>query len=309
MGRTHGVHAEPTTFGLKLLGWCVRARSRAPPARSTRSRRAGWASCRARSARMAASTRASRRSRCERLGLESDPGVHTGRLPRPPRGAPVRARARARPRSIASRPRSATCAQRGPRGGGAVRRRPEGLVGDAAQAQPDRLRAHLRPRRASSGANALVGFENQPPLARARHLALLGRARRRRSTRPRLDYLLDRFSLGRRRARRPPRADAAQPRGLTRALLLGPLLLALVEAGRRSRTTPTRVVQRNAMRAWDEELPLRGARRAPTHRSPSTCRTRTSHEVFDLDATIAHARRSVRPTSIVSTAKEVPVHA
>jgi adenylosuccinate lyase len=21
MGRTHGVHAEPTTFGLKLLGW------------------------------------------------------------------------------------------------------------------------------------------------------------------------------------------------------------------------------------------------------------------------------------------------
>ena len=42
VGRTHGVHAEPTTFGVKLAGFALEAQrnTRAPPAR--RRRRVGW---------------------------------------------------------------------------------------------------------------------------------------------------------------------------------------------------------------------------------------------------------------------------
>ena len=60
IGRTHGVHAEPTTFGLKLLGWACdlhRNRERLSRARWTAS---ASASCRAPSAPTATSTRASR---------------------------------------------------------------------------------------------------------------------------------------------------------------------------------------------------------------------------------------------------------
>ena len=51
IGRTHGVHAEPMTFGLKLALWYAElgARRRARPARARR--RSASASCRARSAR------------------------------------------------------------------------------------------------------------------------------------------------------------------------------------------------------------------------------------------------------------------
>ena len=63
------------------------------------------------------------------------------------------------------------------RGTGAVPPRPEGLVGDAAQAQPDLGRADLRPRARRPQPRARRARE-RGALARARHLALLGRARR-----------------------------------------------------------------------------------------------------------------------------------
>ena len=46
MGRTHGIHAEPTTFGLKLAGFAFEARPQPAPARARRRGRVGRARCR-----------------------------------------------------------------------------------------------------------------------------------------------------------------------------------------------------------------------------------------------------------------------
>ena len=63
-------------------------------------------------------------------------------------------------------------AHRGARGRGAVPGGPEGLERDAAQAQPGRLRAHLRPR-AGAARQRAGGARERRALARARHHALL----------------------------------------------------------------------------------------------------------------------------------------
>ena len=110
--------------------------------------------------------------------------------------------------------------QRGGRGGGALRRRAEGQLGHAAQAQPHPLRAAVRPgppvarlpRRRAGGRGAV---------ARARHLAQLGRAG---GPARRVHAGLLHAAQGDRAGRRPgdpPRAGAGQPhRGLARARLL-----------------------------------------------------------------------------------------
>ena len=67
-------------------------------------------------------------------------------------------------------------AHRGARGAGAVPRRPEGLLGDAPQAQPDQERADLRPRARAARQRPGRARERRA-VARARHLPLLGRAR------------------------------------------------------------------------------------------------------------------------------------
>ena len=142
IGRTHGVHAEPTTFGLKLAVWAFeldRARSRMraaleglrvgklsgavgtsrpPTRRSSGSPANGWAW----------SPLRRRRRSCSATGTPScwRPWPD-GRLARE-----VRARDTA--------PR----ADRGAGGRRAVRARSERVVRDAAQAQSRRCRAHLR---------------------------------------------------------------------------------------------------------------------------------------------------------------------
>ena len=112
MGRTHGVHAEPTTFGLKLLGW-VEELDRGRERLAARARRAcASASCRAPSAPTATSTRASRSSRWRALGLGVEPVATQVVAARPPRRAAGGDRHRSARRSTASRPRSATCSAR-----------------------------------------------------------------------------------------------------------------------------------------------------------------------------------------------------
>ena len=74
-GRTHGMHAEPTTFGAKFALWALQAdRDRAPPARGPR-RRSPSASCRAPSAPTRTSTPRSRRDVCAALGLTPVPAT------------------------------------------------------------------------------------------------------------------------------------------------------------------------------------------------------------------------------------------
>ena len=100
---------------------------------------------------------------------------HPGRPARPPRGADLADRdRRRRPRALRDRgPQPA--AHRGARGRGAVRRRPEGLLGDAPQAQPDPHRADHRPRPRPARLRPGRARERRP-LARARHLPLRRRA-------------------------------------------------------------------------------------------------------------------------------------
>ncbi len=110
-------------------------------------------------------------------------GVDAGGAARPARRALVGDR-RGRRRARALRHRDqAPPAHRGARGGGAVPRgRAEGLVGDAAQAQPDRHGADHRDRAAAARLRADRARE-RGALARARHQPLLGRARDRSPTR------------------------------------------------------------------------------------------------------------------------------
>ena len=137
VGRTHGIHAEPTTFGAKLALWALqvrRDRERLAPGPRGRSRSA---SCRARSAPTPTSTPRSRRtcasgsgcSRCRprrcspatatpscstrarRVGAvdrgvrarDPPPPAHRGAARSRSRSAPARRRARARCRTSATR--------------------------------------------------------------------------------------------------------------------------------------------------------------------------------------------------------------
>jgi adenylosuccinate lyase len=72
MGRTHGVHAEPTTFGLKLAGWAFELdRARARLARALEGMRVGKLSGAV--GTYAAVDPEVERIACERLGLEPEP--------------------------------------------------------------------------------------------------------------------------------------------------------------------------------------------------------------------------------------------
>ena len=140
-------------------------------------------------------------------GVAARRGVDPGDPAGPPRRV-RRSSRRVRVHAGGDRDRDpASRSDRGPRGSGAVRGGPEGLLRDAAQAEPRRLRARQRPgprgprprRDRARGCRAL---------ARARHLSFLrgatdlaGRDRAARVHAPRPD-------LGRRRAGGVPRPDA-----------------------------------------------------------------------------------------------------
>ena len=108
MGRTHSVHAEPTTLGLKLAGWAFevdRGRRRLAEARR-RDRRPARSP--GPSGRTATSARTSRRRCSPTLGLHVDP-VSTQIVQRDRHAALLDGdRDPRRRRSSASRPRSAT---------------------------------------------------------------------------------------------------------------------------------------------------------------------------------------------------------
>src|SRR6266581_884593 len=72
IGRTHGVHAEPTTFGLKLAGWAFElARGRERVARALEGMRVGKLSGAV--GTYAATDPELERLACERIGLEPAP--------------------------------------------------------------------------------------------------------------------------------------------------------------------------------------------------------------------------------------------
>ncbi len=135
IGRTHGVHAEPTTFGAKVALWALqvdRDRTRLRAARDNVAvmKLSG-----------AVGTYSNIPPAVERfvgdaLGLRPVAG-HPGDRPRPPQRVPVRVRIDRRDVRADGGRAPPPAAHRGARGAGGLQAGPEGLVGDAAQAEPD----------------------------------------------------------------------------------------------------------------------------------------------------------------------------
>jgi adenylosuccinate lyase len=120
-----------------------------------------------------------------------------------------------------------------------------------------------------------------------------------------LDYMLDRFTwliegLVVDAARM--RANLESSHGL---VFSQRVLLALVESGL-SRDEAYRLVQRNAMRAWDEGLDLR---ELLEHDSELQLPPETLDSAFDLDDALKHVDVLFDRLSALKTRKEDPVHA
>ena len=161
VGRTHGVHAEPTTFGLRLASFAFEAdRNVARLSDAFEQVAVGKLSG---AVGTYASVPPSVETRVmEALGLASE-DVSTQVVPRD-RHAVVLARiAIAGGGAGALRDRDPQpAANRGPRGGGAVRLGAEGLIGDAAQAQPHPRRADSAAWPGSCAATPRLGLRTSP---------------------------------------------------------------------------------------------------------------------------------------------------
>ena len=300
MGRTHGVHAEPTTFGLKLAGWAFELdrdrAARRPRARGDARRKAlgrGRHVCGHRSGARAHRLRAAR----PRAGadLDADPSA------RPARRAADGARDRRRRRSTSSRSRSGTlraprwprCRSRSARGRRARRRcRTSGTRSS---------RSASAGSRASSARAARRRPRERRALARARHLALVGRARRHPRCLPRARLHARPLHVARRRARRPRGAHAPEPRGEPLPLLqpARPARARRVRSLAR-RGVPARAAQRDARVGRGARLPRA---RPPRRRDRVAHRSRT---VFDLDAYTRHVDTVFSPSSTHSPPRRSP---
>jgi adenylosuccinate lyase len=251
MGRTHGVHAEPTTFGLKLAGWAFALeRERERVARAVEGLRVGKLSGAV--GQYAAVDPEVERVACERLGLEPAPSS-TQILQRDRHAellsalallastlerfaVEIRHLARTEVREV-EEPFA-----KGQKGSSAMPHKRNPIVSE-------RICGLARVVRA----NAAVGLEN----VALWHERDISHSSAERIVLPdsflAVDYVLDRFAwlmdgLAVRAERM--RANLAASHGLFASQRL---LLALVESGL-GRDDAYRRVQRHAMRAWDEEL-------------------------------------------------------
>src|SRR6476646_7826942 len=284
IGRSHGIHAEPTTFGWKLAGWAFeldRAHSRLE--RALEQCRIGQLSGTV--GTYAAIDPEVERIACDRLGLEPDP---------------VSTQVIARDRHAELLSALALCATSLDRFATEIRHlaRTEvreveepfaaGMKGSSAMPHKrnpkvaERISGLARVVRAA----AVVGFENVPLW----HERDISHSSAERVVVPdaflALDYMLDRFrwivdGLVVHTDRMERNLWASH--GL---FFSHRLLLALVERGL-ERAEAYRLVQRNAMRAWDEERDF-----GELVRADEDIATRldgaTLDDVFDLNATVAN---------------------
>jgi adenylosuccinate lyase len=301
IGRSHGVHAEPITFGWKLAGWAFeldRARSRI--ARVLEINRVGQLSG-------TVGTYAQvdpdvERIACERLGLEPDP-LSTQVIARDRHAELLSALAL----TATSLDRFATEVRHLARTEVREVEEPfaKGMKGSSAM--PHKRNPKVAERICGLArvvrANALVGLENVPLW----HERDISQSSAERIVIPdsflALDYMLDRFSwlveglvVYPERMRR--NLDASH--GL---VFSHRLLLALVDSGLQ-RDEAYRLVQRHAMRAWEGETDFGELVR----RDPSVVDRVDLGAVFDLDATVRHVD-TVFDRLHALVEKEEPVHA
>jgi adenylosuccinate lyase len=259
VGRTHGVHAEPTTFGLKLAGWAFQlARDRGRIERAFEGIRVGKLSGAV--GTYSATDPEVERIACERLGLEPAPA--STQIVQRDRHAEllsvlallassldcfaleIRHLARTELREV-EEPFG-----RGQKGSSAMPHKRNPIVSERICGLARVVRGH-----------ALVGFEN----IALWHERDISHSSAERVVLPdaclAVDYMLDRFAwLVEGLVVRPERmrANLEATGGLFYSQRL---LLALVESGL-PRDDAYRTVQRHAMRAWDEGLDFRDLVRA-----------------------------------------------
>src|SRR5512133_23175 len=284
IGRSHGIHAEPTTFGWKLAGWAFELdRGRTRLLRALETNRVGQLSG-------TVGTYAQlepdvERIACERLGLEPDP-LSTQVLARDRHAELLCALALC----ATSLERFATEIRHLARTEVREVEEPFGTGMKGSSAMPHKRNPKVAERICGLArvvrAAALVGFEDVPLW----HERDISNSSAERVVIPdaflALDYMLDRFTwivdglvVHAERMRR--NLDASH--GL---VFSHRLLLALVEAGL-ARADAYRLVQRHAMQAWDEERDFRALVAADPEIS-SKLDADALESVFDLEATVQH---------------------
>src|SRR5438874_2526380 len=301
IGRSHGIHAEPTTFGWKLAGWAFELdRNRGRLARALESNRVGQLSGTV--GTYGAVDPEVERIACERLGLEPDP-VSTQVIARDRHAELLSALALI----ATSLDRFATEVRHLARTEVREVEEPFGREMKGSSAMPHKRNPKVAERICGLArvvrANALVGLENVPLW----HERDISQSSAERVVIPdsflALDYMLDRFTwivsglvVYPERMRRNLEAS----HGL---VFSHRLLLALVDAGL-PRDDAYRLVQRHAMRAWEEETDFGELVRA----DPEIAGRVDLEAVFDLEATVQHVD-TVFDRLHALVHKEVPVHA
>jgi adenylosuccinate lyase len=281
IGRTHGVHAEPTTFGLKLLGWVFQLdRDQVRLERALTGMRVGKLSGAV--GTYATTTPEVERLACEALGLEPAP-TSTQIVQRDRHAELLSALAIL----ASSLERFALEIRHLARTEVREVEEPFGVGQKGSSAMPHKRNPIVSERicglaRVVRG-YGLVGLENVPLW----HERDISHSSAERVVLPdafiAVDYLLDRFSwLMEGLVVRPERMRANLE--ATGGLFFSQrLLLALVESGL-ERDEAYRMVQRHAMRAWDDGLDFRGL-----VRSDSAIASRVAlDDVFDLGAYTKH---------------------
>jgi len=301
IGRSHGIHAEPTTFGWKLAGWAFELdRARTRIARALEANRVGELSGTV--GTYAQLDPEVERIACERLGLEPDP-LSTQVIARDRHAELLNALALA----ATSLERFATEIRHLART--EVREVEEpfapGMKGSSAM--PHKRNPKVAERICGLArvvrANALVGMENVPLW----HERDISQSSAERIVLPdsflALDYMLDRFHW-------IAEGLVVYPERMRRNLEASHglffshrLLLALVESGL-ARDEAYRAVQSHAMRAWEEETDFTELVRADRELAGRV----DLDAVFDLDATVRNVD-TVFDRLHALVRKEEPVHA
>jgi adenylosuccinate lyase len=301
VGRTHGVHAEPITFGAKLAGWAFELdRDRERVARALEGMRVGKLAG-------AVGTYAGgdpevERIACERLGLV-------------PESAATQVVPRDRHAELLSM--LALCASSLERFATEVRHlartelgeveEPFGRGQKGSSAMPHKRNPVVAERICGLArivrAAALVGFENVPLW----HERDISHSSAERVVLPdaflALDYVLDRFAW----LVEGLIVDAARMRSNLEAshgLVFSQRVLTALVAGGLARDEAYRLVQRHAMRTWEEGLDFR-----ELVESDSQIASRLDPSVFDLADAVKHVDVLFERLATLTTRREEAVHA
>ncbi len=301
IGRSHGIHAEPTTFGWKLAGWAFELdRARTRMLRALETNRVGQLSGTV--GTYAQLEPEVERLACERLGLEPDP-LSTQVIARDRHAELLSALALV----ATSLERFATEIRHLARTEVREVEEPFGAGMKGSSAMPHKRNPKVAERICGLArvvrANSLVGLENVPLW----HERDISQSSAERVVIPdsllALDYMLDRL-------RWIVAGLVVYPERMRRNLEASHglffshrLLLALVESGL-ARDIAYRSVQAHAMRAWEEEADFAELVRA----DPELAGRVDLNAVFDLDATVRHVD-AVFDRLHTLVRKEEPVHA